>query len=236
MRYIAKGPEPTALTTWKAQANEDWQPSWRDFRNPQKGAVKEALLEEQGHLCAYCCQGVEHETSHIDHVEPGRTPADPLALDYMNMLASCPGEPEEGEDYDPGTKRPPELIHCGHSKGEWHDPARFIDPRDPSCEQAFTFTATGRIRVAEDAPAPEAARETIDHLNLDCGPLRRQRGAAIGAELDRLAILLAARGTLSRADVESRMNRFRQRDEEGRFAPFAPAILDILEQRANTLP
>jgi len=236
MRHIAKGPEPAALRDWKAQANEDWQPSWATLQNPEKQAVRQALLAEQGYLCAYCCQGVEYETSHIDHVEPGRSPGNPRALDYANMVASCPGEPEEGEDYAADTRRPPELIHCGHAKGEWHDPARFVDPRDPACERAFTFTTTGRIRDADTAPAPEAAQETINRLNLDCNPLGRQRKAAIDTELDRLAAMLASRGTLSRTDVTTRIDRLRQPDADDRFVPFMPAILDILEQRARTLP
>ena len=236
MRHIAKEPEPTAFSHWKAQTNEDWQPSWDILQNPEKRAVKQALLVEQGYLCAYCCQSVEDATSHIDHVVPGRRPEDPHALDYGNMIVSGPGEPEEGADYPQDASRPPELIHCGHAKGEWYDPALFVDPRDPACEHAFTFTATGRIRVADAAPTSEAARETIDHLNLDCAPLRRQRAAAIAVELDRLATLLEVQGTLSRADITARIDRLRKRNDDGRFAPFAPAILDILGQRAATLP
>ncbi len=235
MKYIAKGPEPIELSNWKAQTTENWQPLWDILRSVEKDAVKRALLEEQGCLCAYCCQQVERQTSHIDHVEPQKARPD-LALDYGNMVASCPGEPEEGEDYPAEGHRPPELIHCGHAKGEWHDPARFVDPRSPDCEKAFTFTAGGRIRVASGAPAPDAAQETIKRLNLDCAPLKRQRQAAIGAELDRLAQMLTARGALTYANVTARITRLQQRDATGRFAPFAPAIIDILEQRASTLP
>lgn len=234
MRYIKKGDEPAAFRDWKARANEDWQPTWEVLRNPEKRAVKQALLDEQGYLCAYCCQYIEYETSHIDHVEPRAARSD-LALAYENMLASCPGEPAEGDDPEPRAQRLPELKHCGHAKADWYDPERFVDPRDPDCEKAFSFTVMGQIRVAPAAPNPEAARETIERLKLDYAPLRRQREAAIAVELERLVQRLQAAGRLSREDITARIEQLQRRGDDGRFAAFMPAILDILKQRASTL-
>jgi hypothetical protein len=31
MKYIVKGDEPEELQAWKAQENEDWQPTYADF-------------------------------------------------------------------------------------------------------------------------------------------------------------------------------------------------------------
>lgn len=235
MRHIDKGDAPPSFEDWKAQANVDWMPSWDVLQNPEKGAVKAALLAEQGRTCAYCCQRVEAETSHIDHIEP-RTARPDLALDYGNMVASCEGEPRPGTDYAVHTPRPPELVHCGHAKGDWYDRARFVDPRRPGCEHAFSFTGSGAIRVASAAWDAAAAQKTIEQLNLDCGPLRRQRRAALDAELDRLMTILNARGTLRKTDVLPRIQALQQMGTDGRYAPFAPALIDVLEQRASTLP
>ncbi len=152
----------------------------------------------------------------------------------MPQRYPCPGEPEPGADEE--ASRPPEWLHCGHAKGQWYAPAQFIDPRVPDCEEAFTYTTVGQIRVSPAAPRPAAAHTTLERLNLDGRVLRRRRAGAIGVELDHLAEVLTTRGRLSRADVEARMDRLHRRDARGRYAPFAPALLDILTQRAKTLP
>lgn len=233
MKHIEKGAEPREFTHWKNRANKKWSPTWGNFQNPQKRTVKDELLREQGGLCAYCCQRIRRDTSHIEHVAPRDARPD-LALDFANFVASCPGEPEEGKDYE--GDRPPEQIHCGHAKKKWHEPDSFIDPRDPDCERAFTYTAQGEIRPTPNAPRPNASAETISKLNLDASPLRRLRAAAVKVEVDRLAALLAARGTLRRQDVMPRLEAFRSRGADGTFVPFQPALLDVLGQRAATLP
>jgi hypothetical protein len=58
MKYIKKGPEPKELIEWKGLANENWQPSYNDLRNPEKSLVKTALMVEQGYICCYCEQAL----------------------------------------------------------------------------------------------------------------------------------------------------------------------------------
>jgi uncharacterized protein (TIGR02646 family) len=228
MKHIQKGPEPTVFTAWKGQANAAWTPTWNTLQNPEKDTVKDALIAEQGGLCAYCCGRVTLGTSHIEHVAP-RNASPGLALDYSNFVASCPGEPEA----DPGGTGAP---HCGHAKGNWSNPAQFVDPRDPSCQQAFTFTAIGEIRPDTAGPRPSAADETIKRLNLNGSTLQRRRSAALRVELDRLADVLRARGALRRQDVDARVSRLRSLGRDGTFVPFQPALLDVLGQRAASLP
>jgi hypothetical protein len=67
MKQIKKGKEPKELTEWKGLANDNWQPSYNDLRNPEKSIVKAALMEEQGYLCCYCEQELIATESHIEH-------------------------------------------------------------------------------------------------------------------------------------------------------------------------
>lgn len=46
MRYIQKGPEPPELTEYKALANADWRPTYRDL---DKKPIRTALTREQGY-------------------------------------------------------------------------------------------------------------------------------------------------------------------------------------------
>lgn len=111
MKYIKKGQAPQTFTDWKSQENENWQPNWDNLRGKEKSAVYDTLLKEQGYICCYCGRRISRETSHIEHLKP-RTNYPDLAIEYVNLLASCQGESEQP---------PPIPLHCGHKKKDWYD-------------------------------------------------------------------------------------------------------------------
>ena len=105
MRHVQRGPEPPDLTAFKAAANADWTPRYRDL---DKKPVRAALAREQGFLCGYCGSriGQREGDCHIEHVEAQSKNAS-RELDYANMLGSC-----QGSD---ATPQVPE--HCGQARG-----------------------------------------------------------------------------------------------------------------------
>lgn len=110
MIYIRKKTEPLELKQLQDEhANLSPPDAYNQLRNPLKSMVRESLLQEQGHLCAYCmCEltGDSSQTNHdnfleertqnvrIEHIIP-RKPLDhrdiQQGLDYQNMLAVCNG-------------------------------------------------------------------------------------------------------------------------------------------------
>lgn len=60
-----------------------------------KAVVLESLMEEQGHLCAYCMRKIPlkkgNPTATIEHLNPQNAAAEEEKLNYRNMLAVCPG-------------------------------------------------------------------------------------------------------------------------------------------------
>lgn len=74
MILIVKGKEPAALTKAKrAMRNTpDTTFNYTALRGESKREVLEALLAEQGHLCAYCaCRiGVGNRLATIEHLFP----------------------------------------------------------------------------------------------------------------------------------------------------------------------
>ena len=103
MNKISKGREPQA---------------WLEYRKTPGAAfdaipeLKAALLEEQGHLCAYCmrripAQGETGEQMRVEHVMPRKYTS--LVMDYRNLVACCPGTIS-------GTRR--NDVHCDRRKGE----------------------------------------------------------------------------------------------------------------------
>lgn len=213
MRHIRKGAEPDSFEQWKAAASVDWQPSWKILGNPEKAELKSCLLRDQGNLCCYCCRLLLTDNSHIEHVQPRETfPND--ALTYTNLLACCMGEAE-----DP----PPQQRHCGHEKGNWYDPALFVSPLSPDCEQYFSYTAYGEIRASHAAPNPVAAKETVDRLKLDCMKLRRLRRSALDSVVEDLS-------ELTTDDLATFISRLRDLEDAGRPVEFQPAIIGVLSE------
>lgn len=75
-----------------------------------KEKLKEYLINEQGHLCAYCMSRITNQSSTIEHYVPrkGKFGKSSLSLNYQNLLAVCNNARNgRGED-----------RHCDVSKGD----------------------------------------------------------------------------------------------------------------------
>lgn len=166
MKYIKKSQEPESFTVWKNLANEDWQPTWDDFRKPQKTDVHNSLLQEQGFICCYCGRRITKDISHIEHLKP-RYPYTELALEYTNMLASCQRERERKEP-----------LHCGSKKDHWYNEDLMVSPINANCEEFFKYTDDGQI-LATDNSKKLAAETTIDKLGLNIDKLKDLRTKAL---------------------------------------------------------
>jgi uncharacterized protein (TIGR02646 family) len=202
MRYFQKGAEPSALSEYKACANEDWKPLYEDL---EKKPIREALIREQGYLCCYCGGRIGERSSdcHIEHFITQKERPD-LALDYGNMLASCQGMDERA--------RVPE--HCGHARGT--KPIK-VSPLFPDCESFFTYSSNGKIEPSTDPARHEAAEETIRTLGLSVPKLQAARKAAIDGALEGLEEISAEEMRVEAASYE-------KPDPDGRLAPFCFAI------------
>lgn len=92
MIYIQKNQEPKSLTEYKKQSN-----AYYDGCN--KSDIREQLLKEQGHLCAYCMRRIHEDDMKIEHWDPRDGDDDSKkALNYNNMLGVCQGHLEEREE------------------------------------------------------------------------------------------------------------------------------------------
>ena len=90
MIVIYKGAEPRLLTEYRLVGGEYDGPNF----TPVKDAIRASLLEEQGHICAYCMVRITVRTMKVEHwacqADNSR-----LQLDYSNLLGCCMGS--EGE-------------------------------------------------------------------------------------------------------------------------------------------
>ena len=212
MKHVTKGAAPQAFEAWRALANADWQPSYDNLRHPEKRALHESLLAEQGGVCCYCGRAVALHDSHIEHFRPREKRAD-LALSYGNLHASCLRETEPG--------RP---LHCGHAKGSDFDEALHISPLDAGCEAHFVYTLDGQIMASDAADA--RARHMVDLLKLDIAFLRNRREEAVSRVFD--PVFLA---TVTDNELRALRDAYRRRDGQGRTPGFGHVVAQFAEQR-----
>ena len=151
MKHIVKNQEPQTFTKWKAQANQNWQPTFADLRGKEKQAVYHALFIEQGYICCYCQCRITEDECHIDHLQPQHGKETIDSLDYSNFVCSCQRNLIEGEP-----------RRCGNAKGNAQLP---ISPLDPTCESRFKFKNNGEIYANQ--PNDQPAEDTINILNLN---------------------------------------------------------------------
>jgi uncharacterized protein (TIGR02646 family) len=170
MKHIVKNQDTPEFDEWKASANDDWQPTYKDLRGAIKEEVKNSLMKEQGYICCYCERRLTDDGSHIEHFNPRSNNA-VNPLDYANMLCSCQNRLEQGEP-----------RYCGHLKGDWFDNLLLVSPLDPDCEGHFAYTGDGEIKPTKNSD--DAARTTIKKLGLNINKLSALRRKAIEPFLD----------------------------------------------------
>jgi len=207
MKWIQKQQEPAAFSEWKALANEHWQPRYADLREPQKRAVKQALIQEQKGLCCYCERRLTDRDSHIEHFRPQSDPmVDPL--DFANMLCSCQNQLQPGEP-----------RHCGNAKGDWFDETVLLSPLESHCEDAFAYNADGHIQAR--LSGGRAAEATLSRLALNIPKLRALRAAVIEPFLDE---------TLTETELGLFVNGYLQQDGEGQLSEFYSCISYLFQE------
>jgi uncharacterized protein (TIGR02646 family) len=210
VKYIKKSEEPESFTVWKNLANEDWQPTWDDFRKPQKTDVHDSLLQEQGFICCYCGRRINTDDSHLEHLKP-RTTYPQSALEYTNILASC--------QKDTVRKEP---LHCGKIKDKWYDDNLMISPLDVNCAEFFRYTDDGQILATNNSEKQLAAETTIDKLALNIDKLKNLRAKSIEPILEII-------NTITEEERQNLILGFSETNSKGYYEEFCAAIIYLLK-------
>ena len=184
-----------------------------------KSKIKEALLDEQGELCAYTGIRIGIDGAHIEHLKPrahdweGNTD-----VSYENMVA-C--HTEEGGTFG------------ATYKGDWPRPSEwddFITPLDERCEHCFRYGTDGSISASGNN---RAAEQTIENLRLDNPELEDLRKEAI----TEIVVEFSQADPQSRkAAIQRAVDRLRRRmrqEDPSRLPEFVFVLVDALETHAS---
>lgn len=210
MRRINKGTEPASLTAFKRR-----MPNARylDLTDLERKDIRQTCTAEQFHLCAYCCQAISgnNDDTMNEHVE-ARSLAPNRTLDFSNIVASCT------------TPRQCDAAHGSQSLP--------LTPVMPECETELRFKLSGRVEGLSDR-----AREAIRVLNL--GDTEHNNKALIEKRKQLVDGLIWASwsGGPDRLQLEDDEELIRlmidelSLPENGKLAPFAPVLSNILRSR-----
>lgn len=209
MRAIVKGAAPAELIRYRAVPGAVYDGG--DF-TPVKHAIREALLAEQGHLCAYCMQRIHPDTMKVEHWH-GRRRYFQHDLDYRNMLGCCPGN--EGEHRN--------KQHCDTRKG---DDDISYNPADPAHHARMRIRYSGGGTIWSDDRQFDGEINSI--LNLNWRRLEQNRKAVWDAVTH---VLSRNPGTCTRREVQRLINRWKEPQTEGRLAEYCDVAVYYLTRK-----
>lgn len=158
MRAIRKNSEPRSLTQHRCAAHA----SYANYGD--KDGLREALCDEQGHICCYCMKRIRPDAGSMKIEHWHRRSYQDEQLDYGNLLAACNGN--EGQ--------PRSKQHCDTRKG---DSVLSRNPADPNhnIETVISYLGDGRIQSSDRV----FNRELNDVLNLNEAFLVNNRKAVL---------------------------------------------------------
>lgn len=184
-------------------------------------ALTEALLKEQGWLCAYTGMRIDGYVDlqdprichcHLEHIKPQDYCTSDETVSYSNLVACYPKP-------NPISKTP----YGAEQKGNWPPPSEqhlFVSPLDPSCETRFLFNLRGEIKSKE---GDRAAATTIQKLALDHRDITAFRKAAIQGTL-------GTQNNLSLKDAQKRLKVLKA-NQHRQLEPFCFVLAQVLEKR-----
>ena len=144
MIEIKKGREPDKLLRYRQQEGT----SYEQMDKEVKEELLKKLLEEQGHICAYCMRRIPERRNlpvgvapvTIEHWYPRNTESKEdigQGLTYRNMFAVCSGNRGCGNK---------EGMTCDARRG--NEPIK-VNPCDIETLRGITYTSSGRIQSSD---------------------------------------------------------------------------------------
>ncbi len=206
MIKINKGIEPIEWTRKKAT------PGFVEYEPIPE--LREALLKEQGYICAYCMREIpvnkkDHglsETSKIEHIKCREHHPD-LQLDYSNMVICCPGLID-------GT------AHCDKSKDNLEISFNIFHP---SLQNSISYsTKDGKIKSSNLVWDNEI--ENI--LKLNNSMLKVNRKDALDG-----VISILEKKKWRKAEISSKLDLWKTKNTNGKHKPYCGIVIWFLEKR-----
>lgn len=216
--FIKKNPEPDGLRMLRLRAVERGLNPKEAYdtlgKDPVlKDSVRNALVSEQGRLCAYCMCRIPRTdvdtSAHIspivlEHIVP-RSPVDGRdvgqGLDYNNLVAVCHG------NRGPRGTRTINDLTCDARR--CNTELRKVNPCVESTLSTIEYKVDGSIQSSDS----DVLYDLETTLNLNYSSLIRERKSALQAVIDEMGMFLFDEALLKEY-AESRLKIFLEETEE----------------------
>lgn len=212
MVRIEKGQEPK---TWIEKRTT---PGFTEFESTED--LKNALLAEQGYVCAYCMRRIPTPDPNIDaqarvgHIKP-RSKYPHLQLNYNNLVICCPGNIDN-------------QPHCDHSKG---NELISFDLFSHQMEDSITYSKFDGAIVSSNELWDKEINQV---LNLNHPKLKFNRRETLNGVI---SILNNKRNKSSVWPIHSmlgELNRWQNPDSSGNRLAFAGIVIAFLKKKLKS--
>ncbi|EJB8411822.1 TIGR02646 family protein [Acinetobacter baumannii] len=208
MQQINKRSEPTKLAEYQRKNPTHQYHNLGDDPGQIRLVIRQACLEEQSYLCAYCCRQIgekDHDCMN-EHILP-RQRYPQHSFDFNNIVASCT------------TKG-----CCDNAK---ENQEITISPLSARCETEFKFNVSGTIIGLTDD-----AKQTINVLRL--GDSLQQNQKLVDMRKKVIANFLFSQSTniddlIEDDELLTLLIDDLQQLSDGKLQPFAPVISKALQ-------
>ncbi len=208
MIQIYKQLEPVQWTARKAT------PGFTEYKPIYE--LRDALLEEQGYICAYCMRRIPAKdvkvdaSSKIEHIKSQEDRPD-LQLNYANMAICCPGNMND-------------EAHCDKLKGS---NSVSFNLHTSALQQSISYGSLDGSISSSNHTWNEEMNAT---LNLNHGLLKANRREA----LESIIVLMNAAGWTNQA-INAKLKQWRQRNAEGKYYQFCGIVIWYLEKKLRAV-
>lgn len=196
MIWIQKGAEPLSLTEYRCQPH-----AYYDGYS-HKDELREALLRDQGYICAYCMRRIRNDrnTMKIEHWKAQSSMNTEAAkLDFQIMLGVCDG--------CRGSKD--QVTTCDEHR---HESELYVNPQDKAMMDTISYDRNGHIKSS----VPQIDDDLNKVLNLNCEQAPSmivQNRKAIYEECKNQLIKLQKSGKWKASTLQKILRQYEQLDD-----------------------
>lgn len=212
MIFIQKGKEPESLTSYKKQPHA----SYAGYE--EKEELREALLRDQGYICAYCMRRIENDrySMKIEHWKAqSQLETEEEKLDFRIMLGVCDGCRGSTDKY----------TTCDEHR---HNAELVVNPLDQTMMDTISYDRNGYIK-STDAGINEDLNNV---LNLNCEQavsrivLNRK---SIYRECQNQLMKIQARGNWKKSTLQKVMRQYEGK-ADGRYSEYVGVPLYLIKK------
>lgn len=208
MIQISKRLEPVEWTEKKAT------PGFTEYEPIAE--LRDALLLEQGYICAYCMRRIPAKdvkvdaTSKIEHIKSQEDRPD-LQLNFANMAICCPGNLND-------------EAHCDKLKG---GNSVSFNLHTPALQQSIAYSSLdGSIRSSNNI----WNSEMTELLNLNHELLKANRKETLWGVIEYLNT-----GVWTTQSINNKLKQWKQLNAEGKYYQFCGIVIWYLNKKINQL-